>query len=174
MHRFDGIAGIGWICGCVQICSKLRPLSKLSVLTFKNRRTFQKSDVQKQKVFDYLLSIGGQKHKENETFSKSVQNISRKAMFFHGNVQFSLHFRAFFIEMLHFHCTIVLFASKCFIFIALPCFFASPGPACAPGPCMAHGPLGPRSRVHGPGLMVPMVPGTRSRAHGPGPMVPGP
>ena len=64
------------------------------------------------------------------------------------------------MSMCHFHCTIVSFSSKCFIFIILSCFFASPGTAWAleahqvPGPGLGSGPgLGPgRDRARpGPG-----------------------
>ena len=45
-------------------------------------RTFQKLDIQKHNVFDTLLSVRVQKHKENVTCSKHdiVQTSSRKTM----------------------------------------------------------------------------------------------
>ena len=54
LHRFDGIGWIGWIRGCVQICSKLRPLSKLSVRRLQNRCTVIIFHQKHQKTYYFL------------------------------------------------------------------------------------------------------------------------
>ena len=47
-------------------------------------RTFQKSDVQKHKVFDMLLSFRVQKHQENVTFRANVSKTVKKTVVFEG------------------------------------------------------------------------------------------
>ena len=109
-------------------------------------RAFEKSDVQKHQVFDTLLSLKVQKHKENVTCSKYKPKSLRKTTFLKKKV--------------HFECTIVLLnrnASFSLHYIAFSVV-------------QAHGPepvaLGPWvwARAQGPGPMIPRPWGSWSGA----------
>ena len=81
------------------------------------------------------MSTRVQKHKENITFSQNVPRSNRKNNVFDENVSFSLYYRDFWIEMLHFHCTIMLFG---------PWAHKVPRP----------GPGSPAQVAHGPGSVL--------------------